>query len=223
MTKAFPELLALRGKARASAWTGWARSLLAVSTEKTATSVRLGKGGARFNQAPRPRSVGARDTAAVGPALTPGATGQNAHPTLQADDTVRNARRASCALSPSRPRPFICKPSRLLAASCHEMEVLRCWLCGKTFTAPLAARGGKEKYDPSVGVMMGMLRYGSRHALLPSGTMARESGGSFARLDPMGISRSVARQSSRWSTSWRWRPPRLRPSSMTTPPCGWAN
>jgi hypothetical protein len=41
------------------------------------------------------------------------------------------------------------------------MEVLRCSLCGKTFTAPLPAEAGVQKFDPSVGVMIGLLRYGT--------------------------------------------------------------
>lgn len=43
----------------------------------------------------------------------------------------------------------------------NELQRLRCDLCGEVFTAqaPAGARG--EKYDLSVGVMVGMLRYGT--------------------------------------------------------------
>jgi len=48
-----------------------------------------------------------------------------------------------------------------VTATVFELEVLRCCLCGKTFTAPTPPEAGVQKYDPSVGVMVGQLRYGS--------------------------------------------------------------
>jgi len=48
-----------------------------------------------------------------------------------------------------------------IAAVVHEMESLRCDLCGKIFTAPTPAQAGAQKYDPTVGVMVAVLRYGS--------------------------------------------------------------
>lgn len=48
-----------------------------------------------------------------------------------------------------------------VGATIHELERLRCDTCGKLFTAaaPPEARG--EKFDPTVGVLVGLLRYGS--------------------------------------------------------------
>lgn len=48
-----------------------------------------------------------------------------------------------------------------VAALIHERERLRCDTCGRVFTAPLPAQAAPEKFDPSVGVMVGLLRYGS--------------------------------------------------------------
>jgi hypothetical protein len=48
-----------------------------------------------------------------------------------------------------------------IGAVIHEMERLRCDACGRIFTAPTPPEAGSEKYDPSVGVMTGLLRYGS--------------------------------------------------------------
>ena len=48
-----------------------------------------------------------------------------------------------------------------VGALIHELEQLRCDTCGKVFTAPTPPEAGSEKYDPSVGVMVGLLRYGS--------------------------------------------------------------
>jgi hypothetical protein len=46
-------------------------------------------------------------------------------------------------------------------ATVFEKEVLRCNLCGKTFTAPTPPAAGQRKYAPEVGVLVSLLRYGS--------------------------------------------------------------
>ena len=48
----------------------------------------------------------------------------------------------------------------MFAATRFELEKLRCKLCGKLFTAPAPPEAGLEKYDPSVGTMLGYLRFG---------------------------------------------------------------
>lgn len=48
-----------------------------------------------------------------------------------------------------------------VAAEIHELERLRCDTCGEVFTAPVPAGAGTEKYDPSVGVLVGLLRFGT--------------------------------------------------------------
>lgn len=48
-----------------------------------------------------------------------------------------------------------------VGAVIHEMEQLRCDTCGQVFTAPTPAEAGVEKYHASVGVMLGLMRYGS--------------------------------------------------------------
>jgi len=48
----------------------------------------------------------------------------------------------------------------LFAATRFELERLRCALCGKIFTAPPPPQAGLEKYAPSVGPMLGYLRFG---------------------------------------------------------------
>jgi len=48
-----------------------------------------------------------------------------------------------------------------ISAVIHEMETLRCNLCGKTYTASTPPEAGLEKYDPKVGVLLSLLRYGS--------------------------------------------------------------
>ncbi len=46
-------------------------------------------------------------------------------------------------------------------ATVYEKEVLRCNLCGKTFTAPTPPQAGQSKYASGVGVLVSLLRYGS--------------------------------------------------------------
>ena len=48
-----------------------------------------------------------------------------------------------------------------ISATGYEMERLRCDACGMVFTAPVPEEAGTEKYDPSVGVTVAVLRYGS--------------------------------------------------------------
>jgi len=48
-----------------------------------------------------------------------------------------------------------------IAATGYAMERLRCDGCGQLFTAPPPPEAGTQKYDPSVGVTVALLRYGS--------------------------------------------------------------
>jgi transposase len=48
-----------------------------------------------------------------------------------------------------------------IAATGFAMERLRCDGCGQVFTAPTPPEAGTQKYDPSVGVTVALLRYGS--------------------------------------------------------------
>jgi len=83
------------------------------------------------------------------------------HPTLKAGQTCPDCQKGK--LRP-RPEPAIAiqvNAQPPIGALIHEMEQLRCDTCGKLFTAPTPPEAGVEKYDASVGVMVGLLRYGS--------------------------------------------------------------
>jgi transposase len=83
------------------------------------------------------------------------------HPTLKPGDQC-----PSCRKGKVRPQK---KPAVAIAVTAqppvgaviHELEQLRCDTCGKVFTAPTPPEAGVEKYAPSVGVMVGLMRYGS--------------------------------------------------------------
>lgn len=85
---------------------------------------------------------------------------QVTHPTLKPGQQCPDCRRGKL-----RPRK---QPAVAIAVTAqppvgavvHEMQQLRCDTCGKLFTAPTPPEAGEEKYDASVGVMVGLLRYG---------------------------------------------------------------
>ena len=84
-----------------------------------------------------------------------------AHPTLKAGTLCRECQKGKLRL---KPRPAVAiriwgQPP--VSAVIHEMEALRCDVCGKTFTAPTPPEAGTQKYDRSVGVLVSLLRYGS--------------------------------------------------------------
>jgi hypothetical protein len=83
------------------------------------------------------------------------------HPTLQAGQPC-----PECHTGKLRPRREPAVAIRVRAqppvgAVIHELEQLRCDTCGRLFTAPPPAEAGLEKYEASVGVWVGLLRYGS--------------------------------------------------------------
>ena len=84
-----------------------------------------------------------------------------AHPTLRPGDRcpgctrgkVRRQKKPAVAITVTAQPP--------VGALIHELEQLRCDTCGQGFTAPTPPEAGVEKYDASVGVMVGLMRYGS--------------------------------------------------------------
>jgi transposase len=65
-------------------------------------------------------------------------------------------------LSAKAPAQVVCiRAQPIFSARLYEAEVLRCNRCGKVFTAPLPPEAALEKYDPGVGDMLALLRYGA--------------------------------------------------------------
>jgi len=84
-----------------------------------------------------------------------------AHATLRS-----GARCPDCQKGKVRPQPQPAVTVEITAqppvqALIHELERLRCDVCGKVFTAAAPPEVKPEKYDASVGVLVGVLRYGS--------------------------------------------------------------
>ncbi len=60
---------------------------------------------------------------------------------------------------PARIIRLVAQP--IVSATIFELERLRCALCGALFTAPPPAEAGAHKHDPSLGIMLSILRYGA--------------------------------------------------------------
>jgi transposase len=61
--------------------------------------------------------------------------------------------------TPARIVHIVAQP--FLSATVFELERLRCALCGALFTAPPPPEAGIAKYDPSVGFMLALMRFGA--------------------------------------------------------------
>ncbi len=82
------------------------------------------------------------------------------HPQLHPGDPCPDCKQGKLYLL-KRPAQIVrIAAQSLFAATCFELEKLRCQLCGKIFTAPPPPEAGLEKYDPNVGPMLGYLRFG---------------------------------------------------------------
>lgn len=83
------------------------------------------------------------------------------HPRLQPGDPC-----PECGKGRLRRLPTVAPVVRVeaqppVSATLFEKEVLRCNLCGRTFTAPTPPEAGERKYASGVGVLVSLLRYGS--------------------------------------------------------------
>ena len=82
------------------------------------------------------------------------------HPNLQVGDPCRECQDGKLGLrQPLRMVRITAQP--IFTACIFELGQLRCNLCGKIYTAPAPAEAGTAKYAPNVGLMLGLLRFGS--------------------------------------------------------------
>lgn len=83
------------------------------------------------------------------------------HPKLRAGNTCPDCAQGKLygLTQPSSILRIVAQP--IFHASLYQLEKLRCNLCGRLFTAPPPPEAGTQKYDPSVGSMLALLRYGS--------------------------------------------------------------
>jgi len=82
------------------------------------------------------------------------------HPSLKNEDPCPDCQTGKLGLRPpSRIVRVTAQP--IFSAAMFELQQLRCNLCGKLYTAPAPPEAGKAKYAPNVGIMLGLLRFGS--------------------------------------------------------------
>jgi len=84
-----------------------------------------------------------------------------AHPDLAIGGLCPQCLKAKLSLLkvPARLIRRVAQP--IFHATIYELERLRCALCGALFTAPTPAQAGQSKYDPSVGTLLSIMRYGA--------------------------------------------------------------
>jgi transposase len=86
---------------------------------------------------------------------------QVAHPQLKAGVACPLCSRGSVRMQKSKAIILRIVGSPPISATGYAMERLRCDACGEVFTAPAPPEAGTEKYAPTVGVTVALLRYGS--------------------------------------------------------------
>lgn len=78
-------------------------------------------------------------------------------------------------------------------ATAYELERLRCSTCGKVFTAPPPPEAGTGKYDESVGVMLGILRFGAGEPFHRLARLQRDLGVPLAESTQWELTDQLAR------------------------------
>jgi transposase len=86
---------------------------------------------------------------------------QISHPQVKPGDSCPLCSQGSVRMQKSKALVLRIVGSPPISATGYAMERLRCDTCGEVFTAPAPPEAGTEKYAPSVGVTVALLRYGS--------------------------------------------------------------
>jgi transposase len=83
------------------------------------------------------------------------------HPQVKAGESCPLCLQGNVRMQQSKSLILRIVGSPPISATGYAMARLRCDTCGEVFTAPAPPEAGTEKYAPSVGVMVALLRYGS--------------------------------------------------------------
>ena len=83
------------------------------------------------------------------------------HPHLQAGQKCPLCSQGGVRLQKAKAIILRIVGSAPISATGYAMDRLRCDTCGVVFTAPVPPEAGQQKYAPSVGVTVALLRYGS--------------------------------------------------------------
>jgi transposase len=158
MSHALPELVALIEQPRTTL-NKLRHLLFGPKTEKTTRVCPPAVGPAPASEAPPRKPKGHGRTKARD--YTGARWVSVAHPRLKAGDGC-----PSCSAGTLRAQKTPGLVLRIvgappISATGYAMARLRCDTCGEVFTAPTPPEAGTQKYDPSVGVTVALLRYGT--------------------------------------------------------------
>jgi len=133
--------------------------LFGPKTEKTHRVCPASGSPSPESDSPKPKRKGHGRTKAT--AYTGARWVQVSHPQVKPGDRCPHCPKGALRTQQSKARILRITGSPPISATGYAMERLRCDTCGQVFTAPTPAEAGTEKYDPSVGVTVALLRYGS--------------------------------------------------------------
>lgn len=137
------------------------RIIFGEKTEKTRKIFPDASAGDSGSEGPKPKRKG-RGHGRHGAEDYPGAKQVKVpHPKFRVGDLCPKCLKAKLYLLkiPAQIVRIVAQP--MFQATIYELERLRCALCGALFTAPVPAEAGDNKYDPSVGIMLAIQRYGA--------------------------------------------------------------
>ena len=158
MTRAFPKLMSFLDQDGMSI-ARLRKVAFGAATEKTATVCPPTQDPPPSERPPKRKRKGHGRCPASG--YTGARRVRVTHPTLKPGDPCPNCQKGKLRVQPKSAPVIRVEAQPPITATIFDLEVLRCDLCGKTFTATPPVEAGTEKYDPSVGVMTGLLRYGT--------------------------------------------------------------
>ena len=133
--------------------------LFGPKTEKTSQVCPAPAPPALGPEAPKPKRKGHGRTKAQD--YTGARWMQIPHPQLKAGDPCPQCSKGAVRTQQSPAIALRIVGSPPISATGYAMQRLRCDTCGQVFTAPTPPEAGQEKYDPSVGATVALLRYGS--------------------------------------------------------------
>jgi transposase len=133
--------------------------LFGPKTEKTSRVCPASAPPAPGLQGPRPKPKGHGRTKAQD--YTGARWVQIPHPQLKPGDPCPQCSKGAVRTQQTPALALRIVGSPPISATGYRMERLRCDTCGQVFTAPTPPEAGQEKYDPSVGATVALLRYGS--------------------------------------------------------------
>lgn len=159
MSHALPELLARIEQDPALTLRKLRHLLFGPKTEKTEKVCPPAAPPAAARPGPKPKRQGHGRTRAKD--YTGARWVRVPHPERQAGDPCPQCPQGRLRVQPTPALLLRIVGAPPIAATGYQLERLRCDTCGAVLTAPAPPEAGTQKYDPSVGATVALLRYGT--------------------------------------------------------------